>query len=95
MAACAQDPHAEGGTKSSDLAPDSTRADNARGFPLQENWPIGAMVECAHSPIDRCAVQSFREVQNASHGVFRHRQGIAQASWCRHDHRAAPQIAHA
>jgi hypothetical protein len=35
------------------------------------------MVECAHSPIDRCAVQSFRELQNGSHGVFRHRQGIA------------------
>jgi hypothetical protein len=56
VAARAQNPHAEGDTKSSDLAPDSARADK---------WPISAMVECARSPIDRCAVQSFRKVQSA------------------------------
>ena len=78
MAACAEDPHTQGGTKSSDLAPDPARPDNARGFPFQEKRPIGAVIECADRPVHRGAVQTFREVQNAGHRIFRHRQGIAK-----------------
>jgi hypothetical protein len=80
MAARAEDPHAQGGAKSSDLATDSTDTDNARGFTFQQKGPIGSMVECARRPVDRSAVQAFRKVQDAGHRVFRHRQGIAQAS---------------
>ena len=60
----------EGGAKSPDLAPDSTRANYARGLTFQQKRPISAMVERASTPVHRGAVQALGKVQDTGHRVI-------------------------
>ena len=76
LAAGADDPHAERGAQPPDLAPDPTSADHADGLAVDEERPIGPMIERAGLAIDRRPVEAHCEMQNASDGIFRDRQRI-------------------
>jgi len=63
-----------------DLAADPTGADHTGGLALDEERPIGPMIELAGFAIDRRMVEAHREMQDAGHGIFRDRQRICHAA---------------
>jgi hypothetical protein len=77
------------------LATDAAGADDAQGLALQQQRPIGAVVECAGRAVIQRAVQFLGEMQDTGDGIFRHRKNAAHAARCRHRDVAAPQIADA
>jgi len=54
-----------------DLAPDPASADHADGLAVDEERPIGPVIERAGFAIDRRPVEAHCEMQNASDGIFR------------------------
>src|SRR5229473_2009787 len=93
LAPCADDPHAEGAAEPADLEPDPAGTDDQRGLALDQERPIGAMIEGAGRPVADRAVEALGEMEEAGHRIFRHRQRVAGAARGRHRDIAAPEVA--
>ena len=68
-------------------------ADDAGRLALDQQRPIGAVLEFSGVAIGDGAVEAFGEVQYAGDGILRHGQRVAGAARRRHHDVAAPQIA--
>ena len=89
----ADNAHSERRAQPSDLAPDAAGPDDAGGLPLDQDRPVGAVVEAAGLAVVRRLVEPHRHVQHAGDGIFRYRQRVRHAAQRRHDNIAAPYIA--
>src|SRR5438034_34904 len=63
VAPCADDPHAECRAQPADVAADAAGTDDARGLALDQQRPIGAMIENAFGAVDGSAMQAFGKIQ--------------------------------
>src|ERR1700730_17708921 len=89
----AHNPHAERGAEPADIAADAAGADDAGGLALDQQRPIGAMIENAFGAVDGGAMQALGKMQNTRHRVFGHGARAPDAARGCHRHIAAPEIA--
>ena len=85
-------PHAGTGAQLPHLLTDATGAHDAHRLVLQEQRPVGAMVEAMPLPIASCMGQPPGEMEEAGQDVLGHGAGVPIAARGGDDDLAAPEI---